>query len=232
RCFVGARGQYFSGACRFPVSFYIRELKFSTECVRKFPNCTNIEMLVHPGKKMFSVRPASKEARNSVQWAKVHDGISIPRPVSGAAFLPTIFALFDWNPAFKYRVTGYLLKNETESVLIFNTHDTEVFISATAISDTENNSDTISDSIAPFTSGAKKDIVAFPADWAMNFGENYYAQSFTPELAEFEETPDWQSQAQGTPFKSKDDLNVTSPDVIKENIEEIINNLRKEEQHE
>lgn len=227
-----ARGQYFSGAGRVTVSFNIREMKFSTECVRKFPNCTNIEMLVHPGKKMFSVRPASKDARNSVQWAKVHDGISIPRPISGTAFLPTLFALFDWNPAFKYKVTGYLLKNDTESVLIFNTHDTEVFISATAISDTENSSDTISEDIAPFTAGAKKDIVAFPADWATNFGENYYAQSFTPELSEFEATPDWQSQSQGTPFKRDDDLNVTSPDVIKENIEEIINNLRKEEQNE
>ena len=227
-----ARGQYFSGAGRVTVSFNIRELKFSTECVRKLPNCTNIEMLVHPGKKMFSVRPATKEARNSVQWAKVHDGISIPRPVSGTAFLPTLFALFDWNPAFKYKVTGYLLKNDTESVLIFNTHDTEVFISATAISDTENSSDSISDDIAPFTAGAKKDIVAFPADWATNFGENYYAQSFTPELSEFEADPDWQSQSQGTPFKRDDDLNVTSPDVIKENIEEIINNLRKEEQNE
>lgn len=227
-----ARGQYFSGAGRVTVSFNIREMKFSTECVRKFPNCTNVEMLVHPGKKMFSVRPASKDARNSVQWAKVHDGISIPRPISGTAFLPTLFALFDWNPAFKYKVTGYLLKNDTESVLIFNTHDTEVFISATAISDTENSSDTISEDIAPFTAGAKKDIVAFPADWATNFGENYYAQSFTPELSEFEATPDWQSQSQGTPFKRDDDLNVTSPDVIKENIEEIINNLRKEEQNE
>jgi len=187
---------------------------------------------VLPGITISFISPASKDARNSVQWAKVHDGISIPRPVSGTAFLPTLFALFDWNPAFKYKVTGYLQKNDTESVLIFNTHDTEVFISATAISDNENYSDTISEDIAPFTAGAKKDIVAFPADWATNFGENYYAQSFTPELSEFESALDWQSQSQGTPFKRDDDLNVTSPAVIKENIEEIINNLRKEEQNE
>lgn len=232
RGFEVARGQYFSGSGRVTVSFNIREMKFSTECVRKFPNCTNIEMLVHPGKKMFSVRPASKDARNSVQWAKIHDGVSIPRPVSGTAFLPTLFALFDWNPAFKYRVTGFLQKNDTESVLIFNTHDTEVFISATAISDTENSSESLSDDMSPFTAGAKKDIVAFPADWATNFGESYYAQSFSPELSEFTDAPDWQLQSQGTPFKREDDLNVSSPATIKENIDEIMNDLRKEEQNE
>ncbi|MBQ9141545.1 MAG: recombinase family protein [Lachnospiraceae bacterium] len=227
-----ARGQYFSGSGRVTASFNIHDLKFSTECVRKFPDCTHVEMLVHPGKKMFSVRPAPKEARNSVQWAKVHDGVSIPRPISGTAFLPTLYALFDWNPAFKYRVTGCLQKKESESVLIFNTHDTEVFISATAISETESTSDTLSDSISPFTAGAKKDIVAFPADWATNFGESYYAQSFSPELSEFTNAPDWQSQSQGTPFKREDDLNVSSPSEIKENIDEIINDLRKEEQNE
>lgn len=232
RGFEVARGQYFSGSGRVTVSFNIRELKFSTECVRKLPNYTNVEMLVHPGKKMFSIRPASKDARNSVQWAKIHDGVSIPRPVSGTAFLPTLFTLFDWNPAFKYRVTGYLQKNDTESVLIFNTHDTEVFISATAISDVENNSESLSDDISSFTAGAKKDIVAFPADWATNFGESYYAQSFSPELSEFTDTPDWQSQSQGTPFKREEDLNVSSPSTIKENIDEIMNDLRKEEQNE
>lgn len=227
-----ARGQYFSGSRKITVFFNAHELKFSSECVKKLPNCTHIEILVHPGKKLIAVRPAISDIRHSVQWAKTYDGISIPRQISGSAFIPTLYELFEWNPDYKYRVTGHLMKNDVESVLIFNIQDTEIFISASQIQDSANSPDAFTDEIEPFTSGSKKDIVAFPANWASSFGEDFYTQSFNPEVSEFSDNPDWQAQSQGTPFIQEHDLNVTSPEIIRNNINEIIREIRKEEQNE
>lgn len=221
-----ARGQYFSGTGKATVTFTAHSIKFNAESVRKFPSCSHVEMLVHPGKQIFSIRSTTKDNRNSVQWAKLHEDVPIPRPISGNAFLPTLYELFHWNTEYKYRVTGHLVQNGTEKILVFNLQDTVVFISNDA---TEQ--DTLADEITPFTTGAKKDIVAYPADWASNFGENYYAQSKASEIAEYMEHDNWNAQTNGTAFVRDDDLDVTSPEEISSNIKEIIYEMKQEGQN-
>ncbi len=222
-----ARGQYFSGSEKTTVTFTSHAIKFSVESIRKFSKCVYVEMLVHPGKQIFSIRPTTKENRNSVQWTKLHDDVSLPRPISGNAFLPTIYELFGWNRAYRYRVTGHLVKNNNESVLVFNLRDTEVFISSF-----NQDKNALSDTIAPFTTGAKKDIVAYPAEWASSFGENYYAQTQASEITEFLEHPNWYIHTNGTAYVKDNDLDVTSPAVISDSIQEIISEMMQEKQNE
>lgn len=224
-----ARGQYFSDTHRITVTFTIHEMKFSTASVRQFPSCSHVEILIHPSKMMFAARPTDKDNRNHIQWSKVHDAVSVPRTISGNAFLPVLFEILGWNTSYRYRATGQLLQNGTDCILIYNLRDTEVFISKNCLQETHTSQEALSDDILPFTTGAKKDIVAYPADWASNFGENYYAQAYAPEIAEFSTDECWHTQAHGTPYYKKDDLDVSSPETLQSNINKILQEIKQED---
>jgi DNA invertase Pin-like site-specific DNA recombinase len=105
-----ARAEFFDTHDRISVTFSSDNIKFSTEAVRKFERNPYIEMLIHPVKRMFAVRSCTSETRNKVQWAKIREEVPVPRPISGSAFLPTLFDLFDWNNSCKYRIIGLYRK--------------------------------------------------------------------------------------------------------------------------
>ena len=64
--------------------------------------------------------------------------------------------------------------------------------------------------------------MAFPKEWADGFGDSYYnavqQESITQKVP-------WNSQSQGTPFETTP-LNVTPPDELRTNIDEILTDIR------
>lgn len=96
--------------------------------MRKFHQVFYVELLVHPTDHLLAVRPSVKENRRAVHWAKSVHGLIYPRGMGGAAFLSNLFALLEWNPACKYCVRGIRRSKEDESVILFDTHETEIYI--------------------------------------------------------------------------------------------------------
>ena len=89
---------------------------------------TLIELLIHPNKHLFAVRAVPQTHRNAMQWSKKRENVSIPRAISGTAFMPTIYVLLGWNADCRYRITGIKRGNGSDAVLIFNLEETEIFI--------------------------------------------------------------------------------------------------------
>ena len=101
-----ARGQFFSSVGRISVSFSYKQISFNKDAIRKFPNIKFVELLIHPSSKLLAIRPCSSETKNKVQWSRLKDGQLIPKPISGAAFLPTLYEIFKWDKKCKYRILG------------------------------------------------------------------------------------------------------------------------------
>ena len=123
-----ARGQFFSSVGRISVSFSYKQISFNKDAIRKFPNIKFVELLIHPSSKLLAIRPCSSETKNKVQWSRLKDGQLIPKPISGAAFLPTLYEIFKWDKKCKYRILGVAHQKGNENVLIFNMDDTEIRI--------------------------------------------------------------------------------------------------------
>jgi len=231
RGFEVARAQFFDTANKICATFSIDHINFSTECVRKF-DTQYVEMLVHPGEHFFALRPSMKENKHAVQCSKLHNGLLIPRQISGAAFLPNLYDLFGWKTECKYRIIGVKMQSPGETVIVFNLTDIEVLIPHTSI-DTEENGETVlppfDENIKPL--GTKSSIRAFPENWMHSFGNDYYRQSQAKELATFSRTGNWNTQNEGTTF-NPNPLQTTSPDELERNIEIIIEGIRQEEQNE
>ena len=218
-----ARGQFFSSVGRISVSFSYKQISFNKDAIRKFPNIKFVELLIHPSSKLLAIRPCSSETKNKVQWSRLKDGQLIPKPISGAAFLPTLYEIFKWDKKCKYRILGVAHQKDNENVLIFNMDDTEIRIptSTNDVSAPNNNTpDTISDS---------KSVLAYPADWMNSFGNNYYTQSQAPELTEFTADKNWQTASESKPYKEPE-LKTTPKETIIQNIKNIITEIKGDTQ--
>lgn len=236
RGFEVARGELFDINLRPTVSFADQKLKFNSVSVRKFPKTQYVELLIHPDEKRFAVRPASKENRNAVVWAKLDDGVLFSKDISGAAFVSTIFDIMEWNESCKYRVTGVLQEKDDEPVLVFDMTEPEVFIypemmaapsDPFALMDESQHTQKY-DSGKPLIVSGKR-IKAIPESWARTFGCEYYsheADSLQPE--------EWDAHLRGTPYPTDDPpLSVTETSELKSYITgEINSGLKKEDSHE
>ena len=216
-----ARSQFFDGVDHITATFTSDEIRFSAAAVRKFEDCY-VEMLLHPIKQIFAVRPADKSHKNMMQWAKKRDGILQPRSVSGTAFLPTLFSMLGWNIANRYRVTGIRQEQDKQGILLFDLTETEIFIP----NDVVNEPDKAAVQIKPFTDNMKRNIRAYPSGWADTFGSNYYSHAQAQELAGFSKGSDWHLSGEAVPYKDSE-LNVTSPSDIEKNIEEITSEMKE-----
>ncbi len=214
RKFEVARSQFFETTHKICVTFAIDNILFNAECIRKYDKVKFVEMLIHPAKKLFAVRPCNEASKQANRWAKIKGGIYYPRPISCSAFINTIYEIFDWNPLNKYRIRGLKRDRDGESLIIFDMTETEVFIPQVAQRVNIQN-------IEPFTNGPKKDIKAFPSDWASTFGENYYRQAQTKELSLLNAESDWNLSDEGISYSANKPLNVTSTEDLYSNIDRI-----------
>lgn len=231
RGFEIVRSQFFDTARKLCVTFSADSIVFSTECIRKFNKTLYIEMLTHPDDHLLIIRPCTKETRNAVRWANPNNGQYYPRPVSCAAYIKTLYELFDWKPDCKYRMRGIHRCKDGEAIMIFDIKETEIFIPQDTLESSQENStegSLLPDGSQPFTSGPKKDIMAYPCAWADNFGSNFYRHAQARELAAFDRKGVWNVSEEGQPFSDSSELNITSVEVIGSTIKQIICNIEQE----
>lgn len=216
-----ARSQFFDSTDRITVTFSQGDIRFSCPAVRRLES-TLVELLMHPQKRILAVRTAGKECRNAMQWSKKKSGISFPRGISGTAFLPTLYSLLGWKDDCRYRITGIKRGKGNDAILLFNLTEPEIFIPNDTVSSLPE-SDT---SVKPFTDSSRRNVRAYPPDWADTFGSNYYSHAQAQELAGFGKGMEPDISHASIIYKDND-IQVTSKDDIERNIEQIMSDMKE-----
>lgn len=216
-----ARSQFFDSTDRITVTFSQGDIRFSCPAVRKLES-TLVELLMHPQKQILAVRTAGKECRNAMRWSKKKSGISFPRGISGTAFLSTLYSLLGWKDDCRYRITGIKRGKGNDAILLFNLTEPEIFIPNDTVSSLPE-SDT---SVKPFTDSNRRNVRAYPPDWADTFGSNYYSHAQAQELAGFGKGMEPDISHASVIYKDSD-IQVTSKDDIERNIEQIMSDMKE-----
>lgn len=216
-----ARSQFFDSTDRITVTFSQGDIRFSCPAVRRLES-TLVELLMHPQKRILAVRTAGKECRNAMQWSKKKSGVSFPRGISGTAFLPTLYSLLGWKDDCRYRITGIKRGKGNDAILLFNLTEPEIFIPNDTVSSLPE-SDT---SVKPFTDSNRRNVRAYPPDWADTFGSNYYSHAQVQELAGFGKGMEPDISHASVIYKDND-IQVTSKDDIERNIEQIMSDMKE-----
>lgn len=229
RGFEVARAQFFSSANRVYVTFSNNGIRFSTECVRKLDSHF-VEMLIHPGNGIIAFKPATKDNRNSMEWSRQLNGAKVPKPVSGAAFLPNLYDLFGWDSNCKYRIMGFKKHNNDNTLVLFSLADAEILIpNSTIEGDDEEPISLFEEDVKPL--GTKTSTFGYPEEWIYSFGNNFYRQAQANELAAFNES-DWSVEEEKTSYNPDPPIQVTAQEEIEENIKSMIDGMRQEANNE
>ena len=232
RGFEIARSQFFNTAGRLCVTITNDSVLFSTECIRKFGETMFVELLIHPSEHLLAVRPSTKETRNAVRWANLSEvGTYHPRTVRGAAFGKTLYGLFGWTDGCKYRVRGVYRQRDKEKLLVFDMRETEVFIPKAVLApEVSEISEEVSfvDGVKESALDERRNVIAYPTAWAANFGTGFYRHAQARELATLEAETAWKSMEEAQPYTEKMDLQVTAPEMVVQNIHQIISNMKQE----
>lgn len=210
-----AHAEYFQTTDRMRVTITAGSITFGINCVRKLNSIEYVDILIHPAKRCLAVRQAKKGSRYSYQWARRSNGNIITKTISANSFMPMLYQLLDWDLDNKYRAIGYPKQKDNELFLLFDLNNTEILI--------PNKSEVPNETtdISPLTTSNKKSILAYPANWAEGFGDDYYQSVKHNELSSDGE---WNSQAIGTPFETTG-LNVSTPEEIRKELNELLEHI-------
>ena len=121
------RTQFFASANKTSMSISPIGIRFSTTCIRKFPETEYIELKVHPFETMLAVIPCNKRHKNKMRWARLRDDAVSVRVISAGAFLDTLYELFGWDTEKRYRLRGEILRNGSDIYAVFDANTPEIF---------------------------------------------------------------------------------------------------------
>ena len=134
--------------CRFSVN---------TACLRRFPEAEAVQVLINRETKVMALLPCPESAKDSFVWCTVKNGTRKPRLITCKLFFAKIVDLMGWNPDYKYKMLGKLIKANDETLIVFDLSAAEIY---------QRNH---SENGKPKTSRTP----VFPAEWQNQFGLPY-----------------------------------------------------------
>lgn len=206
--FLGTHSQPF-------VTFADKKVKFSAACVRHFGAKRYVELLINPLEMKFAVRPTDSSNRSGVIISSNYSGKPQPREISATAFSDTIFHLFGWNTACKYRINGILCEDAGQLVYIFDVADSETFIRSQELSVRAASAN--EETIHPLSTLGKH-VRAIPEQWVGTFGKEFYLHECSLSALEHMTRSNWSLNLQGQLFETGKKLHVTDFDELRQYI--------------
>ena len=115
------RGEFFAHLFEPSVTFNNEKVSVNTACINKLPNIDYVQFLVNPKEKKLAVKPCTEEMKDSFVWAsKGEDGKRKPKTVSCRIFFAKVMNLMNWNPEYRYKILGKLIRTQSDLIFVFD----------------------------------------------------------------------------------------------------------------
>ena len=212
------RSQFLSSAGQITMSVSPSKILFNKVAVSKISDSEKIELLVFPDRRTIAVRKAKGNSRFSIEWRKKDEKGFVPRMISGAAFIPTLYRMFSWNLDAQYKIIGTFHMYADECILYFCSDDAILSIDKADFETDEAAEALPHDKTGNGRRGRR--ITAYPREWADSFGESYY-EARAREQAEMAD-PETETVETGY---AADEIHVTSQKQAADEIRSILREM-------
>ncbi|OGI00678.1 MAG: integrase [Candidatus Melainabacteria bacterium GWF2_37_15] len=145
------RGEYFAHLYEPSITFNGCKVYLNAACIKRFPDIDYVQILINSEEKKLAVRPCQEDAKDSFLWCTPKRK---PKQITCRVFFAKIVHLLDWNPDYRYKLLGKLIKSGNEYLFIFDLTATEIY------------QKTIQEGEKPKASRTP----VFPAHWQNQFG--------------------------------------------------------------
>ncbi len=122
------RGEFFAHLFEPSVTLNNEKVSVNAACIRKLPQTDYVQFLVNPTEKKLAVKPCSEETKDSFCWASYRsDGKKHPKTISCKIFFAKVMKLMGWDPNYRYKILGKLIRANKESLFVFDLNCAETY---------------------------------------------------------------------------------------------------------
>ena len=121
------RREFFSHVFEPSITFSNYKIGLNSGCIKRLPQTDYIQFLVNRQTRKLAVRPCQESDLHSFQWCTNSGGKRKPRQVTGKMFFMKICALMGWNPDYRYKILGKLIRANGEYLFVFDLTSTEIY---------------------------------------------------------------------------------------------------------
>ena len=121
------RGEFFAHIYEPSFTFNSYKVSVNTACIKKLPDIDYVQILVNPEEKKLAVKPCPEEAKDSFRWCSARNNKRSPKQITCRIFFAKVIALMGWNPNYRYKLLGKLLKSGDDILFVFDLTTPEIY---------------------------------------------------------------------------------------------------------
>lgn len=121
------RGEFFAHMYEPSFSFSSNKITVNSACVKKLPDFDYVQILVNSDEKKLAIRPCDEAEKDSFRWSSLRGSKRLPKSITCRVFFAKVFSLMDWNPDYRYKLLGKLIRSRGELLFIFDLNNPEIF---------------------------------------------------------------------------------------------------------
>lgn len=120
------RGEFFAHVYEPSFTFNNYKVSVNTACVKKLPEFDYVQILVNPEDKRLAVRPCNEDEKDSFRWCSATTKRS-PKQITCRMFFAKVISLMEWNPDYRYKLLGKLIRSGGELLFVFDLNTPEIY---------------------------------------------------------------------------------------------------------
>ncbi|MCD8109532.1 MAG: hypothetical protein LUE14_05470 [Clostridiales bacterium] len=101
---------------------------FNTACIDGLEDVVYINILVNSAKQKVVIRKCGENDKDAIRWCVAKPDKRKSRKISGKVFTAKLYKDMNWNADCRYKVLGYRISFEGETIYIFDLTETEIFL--------------------------------------------------------------------------------------------------------
>ena len=121
------RGEFFAHLFEPSLSLSREKVQVNTACIRKLPEVEYVQFLVNPNEKKLAVKPCKEDMKDSFRWISGEGNKRKPKAISCRIFFAKIMSLMGWNPEYRYKILGKLIRTSTDLLFVFDLTSAETY---------------------------------------------------------------------------------------------------------
>ena len=163
-------GEFFAQIKEPAFTINVNKVYVNTAAVRLLPKVDHVKFMINRDEKKLVIKPCSEMDIQGYNWAKDKNGKRYPSHRTGEPFVQSLCMLMNWNPQFRYKISGKKnrAKGDGEEILVFDLTSYKCF-------EKENSED-----------GKISKRPVFPSGWNGTFGPKYGESNRTLQVNTFD----------------------------------------------
>lgn len=125
--FQVVRREFFYHLNEPSVTFNNNKIGVNSACIRKLPETEYIQFLVDRASHKLALRPCQESDIHSMRWCSVSKDKRKPRCVTGRVFFLMLCDMMGWNPHYRFKILGKLVKANGEYLILFDLDAVETY---------------------------------------------------------------------------------------------------------